>query len=180
MITRSPAVPVGVPDANSFATTVSRESTTAQSLMAESEWNGHPIAPLATTAGTRPESANPVESIPRPSRNTPPPRSVARIAAEPLPFLSPPISRPPIAMLGVPFDHVTVGDCLGWIETAIASGRPHYVVTANVDFLVQARADVELRRILVDAHLVLCDGTPLLWASKWLGNPLPERVAGAD
>src|SRR5206468_3328168 len=30
------------------------------------------------------------------------------------------------------------------------------------------------------ADLVLCDGTPLLWASRILGNPLPERVAGAD
>jgi N-acetylglucosaminyldiphosphoundecaprenol N-acetyl-beta-D-mannosaminyltransferase len=49
-----------------------------------------------------------------------------------------------------------------------------------VDFLVQAKEDVELRRILFDAHLVLCDGTPLVWASRLLGNPLLERVAGAD
>jgi len=62
----------------------------------------------------------------------------------------------------------------------IASREPHYVVTANVDFLVQALTDAELRRILVEAHLVLCDGMPIVWASKWLGNPLPERVAGAD
>jgi len=27
---------------------------------------------------------------------------------------------------------------------------------------------------------VLCDGTPLVWASRLFGNPLPERVAGAD
>jgi N-acetylglucosaminyldiphosphoundecaprenol N-acetyl-beta-D-mannosaminyltransferase len=33
---------------------------------------------------------------------------------------------------------------------------------------------------LFDAHLVLCDGTPLVWASRLLGNPLLERVAGAD
>jgi N-acetylglucosaminyldiphosphoundecaprenol N-acetyl-beta-D-mannosaminyltransferase len=62
----------------------------------------------------------------------------------------------------------------------IASRRPHYVATANVDFLVQARGDVELRRILLEADLVLCDGTPLVWASRWLGNRLRERVAGSD
>ena len=45
---------------------------------------------------------------------------------------------------------------------------------------MQAQEDVELRRILFDAHLVLCDGTPLVWASRLLGNPLMERVAGAD
>ncbi len=83
-------------------------------------------------------------------------------------------------MLGVPFDNITVAETIARIEQMIASRQPHYLVTANVDFLVQARADIELHRILADAHLVLCDGTPLVWASRVLGNPLPERVAGAD
>src|SRR6266850_5853604 len=86
----------------------------------------------------------------------------------------------PIAILGVPFDNVTTAEAIDLIEQMIASGRPHYLATANVDFLVQAQRDTELRRILCDAHLVLCDGTPLVWASHLLGNPLPERVAGAD
>jgi exopolysaccharide biosynthesis WecB/TagA/CpsF family protein len=37
-----------------------------------------------------------------------------------------------------------------------------------------------LRRIFAEADMVLCDGTPLVWASRFLGNRLPERVAGAD
>src|SRR5262245_12888269 len=86
----------------------------------------------------------------------------------------------PIAILGVPFDHVTITEAIDLIERMIASRQPHYLVTANVDFVVQAQEDVELRRILLDAHLVLCDGTPLVWASGLLGNRLPERVAGAD
>src|SRR5215217_6917210 len=86
----------------------------------------------------------------------------------------------PVAVLGVPFDHITIDQTIARIDAMIASRRPHYVVTANVDFLVQAHRDVELRRILLEADLVLCDGTPLVWASRWLGNPLPERVAGAD
>jgi N-acetylglucosaminyldiphosphoundecaprenol N-acetyl-beta-D-mannosaminyltransferase len=89
-------------------------------------------------------------------------------------------ANPPIAILGVPFDNVTTAETIAAIEGMAASGEPHYLVTANVDFLVQAREDVELRRILFDAHLVLCDGTPLVWASRLLGNPLLERVAGAD
>lgn len=86
----------------------------------------------------------------------------------------------PVAILGVPFDNVCTAETLRIIDDMVASGRPHYLVTANVDFLVQAARDVELRRILFDAHLVLCDGTPLVWASRLLGNPLPERVAGSD
>jgi N-acetylglucosaminyldiphosphoundecaprenol N-acetyl-beta-D-mannosaminyltransferase len=92
----------------------------------------------------------------------------------------PSLSRPPIAILGVPFDNITKAEAIERIECMIASREPHYLVTPNVDFLVQARNDVELRRILFEAHLVLCDGTPLVWASRLLGNPLPERVAGAD
>jgi N-acetylglucosaminyldiphosphoundecaprenol N-acetyl-beta-D-mannosaminyltransferase len=86
----------------------------------------------------------------------------------------------PIAILGVPFDNITTEETLRIVEEMIASRRPHYLATANVDFLLQAARDVELRRILFDAHLVLCDGTPLIWASKLFGNPLPERVAGSD
>lgn len=86
----------------------------------------------------------------------------------------------PVGLLGVPFDNVTKAEAVARIETMIATRLPHYVVTANVDFLVQARRDVELQRILLEADLVLCDGTPLLWASRWLGNPLPERAAGSD
>src|ERR1041384_2790042 len=86
----------------------------------------------------------------------------------------------PVAILGVPFDSVTTAETLEIIARMIDSGEPHYIATANVDFLVQAAKDVELRRILFDAHLVLCDGAPLLWASKLLGNRLPERVAGSD
>lgn len=86
----------------------------------------------------------------------------------------------PVAVLGVPFDPVTTEEAIRRIDAMIATRQPHYVVTANVDFLVQAHRDVELRRILLEADLVLCDGTPVLWASRWLGNPLPERVAGSD
>jgi N-acetylglucosaminyldiphosphoundecaprenol N-acetyl-beta-D-mannosaminyltransferase len=89
-------------------------------------------------------------------------------------------SRPSIAILGVRFDNVTIAETLETIERMIAARRSHYAVTANVDFVVQAQHDVELRRIFFDAHLVLCDGTPLVWASRLLGNPLCERVAGAD
>jgi N-acetylglucosaminyldiphosphoundecaprenol N-acetyl-beta-D-mannosaminyltransferase len=89
-------------------------------------------------------------------------------------------AAPSIVILGIPFDNITTGNAVEAIEKMVASGKPHYLATANVDFLLQAKADVELRRILINADLVLCDGTPLVWASRLLGNPLPERVAGSD
>ena len=91
-----------------------------------------------------------------------------------------PRSGPSLSILGVPFDNVTTDQTLETISGMIASRKPHYIATANVDFTALAMYDEELRRILLDAHLVVCDGMPLVWASRWLGNALPERVAGSD
>lgn len=96
------------------------------------------------------------------------------------PAVEPRLRTTPIAIAGLPLDPVTMEEAVTWIAEAVASGRPHYGVTANVDFVVQALGDAELRRIIFDAHLVLCDGMPIVWASRLLGNPLPERVAGSD
>lgn len=88
--------------------------------------------------------------------------------------------EPRIRMMGVPFDRVTMAGTLDRIQEMISIRKPHCIATANVDFLVQARHDSTLRRILNEAHLVVCDGTPLVWLSRLLGRTLPERVAGSD
>ncbi|MCF7787298.1 MAG: WecB/TagA/CpsF family glycosyltransferase [Prosthecobacter sp.] len=91
-----------------------------------------------------------------------------------------PRSGPSLSILGVPFDNVTTSQTLETISGMIASREPHFIATANVDFTALAMYDQDLRRILIDAHLVVCDGLPLVWASRWLGNALPERIAGSD
>jgi N-acetylglucosaminyldiphosphoundecaprenol N-acetyl-beta-D-mannosaminyltransferase len=59
-------------------------------------------------------------------------------------------------------------------------GPCRYVVTPNVDHLRLLQDNTDLRRAYADASLVLADGMPLVWASRMLGCPLPERVTGAD
>ena len=85
-----------------------------------------------------------------------------------------------IVLLGVPFHDVTMDETLAEIDRLVCEKTPRYIATANLDFAAQASRDVELQRILMDAHLVLCDGTPLVWASHFLRAPLRERVAGSD
>lgn len=86
----------------------------------------------------------------------------------------------PISVMGIRIDSVTNAQTLDIIDHMVRSRQPHQIVTANLNFLAQAQSDVELRRILLESQLVLCDGTPLLWFSRWLRHPLPERVAGSD
>jgi exopolysaccharide biosynthesis WecB/TagA/CpsF family protein/anti-anti-sigma factor len=92
---------------------------------------------------------------------------------------NPPNFRP-VVLLGVPFHDVTLEETVQEIARVITQREIRYLATANLDFAAQASRDVELQRILVEAHLVLCDGTPLVWASRWLGAPLRERIAGSD
>ena len=73
-----------------------------------------------------------------------------------------------------------MSETLEWIAQRIQQRRPAFLITANLDFAEQASRDVELHRILIEADLVVCDGTPLLWASRLIGQPLRERVAGSD
>jgi N-acetylglucosaminyldiphosphoundecaprenol N-acetyl-beta-D-mannosaminyltransferase len=65
-----------------------------------------------------------------------------------------------------------------WITAA--SGQCRYVVTPNVDHVVQLQHDERLRRAYDDASLVIADGMPVVWASRLLRRPLPERITGAD
>lgn len=91
-----------------------------------------------------------------------------------------PLDEPPVVLLGVPFHRLTMEGTLAWIGEAIRRREPRFIATANVDFAAQASRDVELQRLLLSADLVLCDGTPLVWASRWMNAPLPERVPGSD
>jgi N-acetylglucosaminyldiphosphoundecaprenol N-acetyl-beta-D-mannosaminyltransferase len=83
-------------------------------------------------------------------------------------------------VLGVPLACLDMDEAVGWVERAIASGSPHQVVTANVNFLSLARRSPEFLRLLQDASLVTADGMPLCWTSRLLGARIPERVTGAD
>jgi N-acetylglucosaminyldiphosphoundecaprenol N-acetyl-beta-D-mannosaminyltransferase len=85
-----------------------------------------------------------------------------------------------IALLGVGIDNLSMDSVVEIIDTLIEKGGCHQVATANVDFLTKAFDDAELLDILNSCELVLPDGMPLVWASRMLGVPLKERVAGAD
>ncbi len=58
--------------------------------------------------------------------------------------------------------------------------RPRQIATANLDFLELTSRNQELREALACADLITADGEPLVWLSRMLGQPVPERVAGSD
>jgi N-acetylglucosaminyldiphosphoundecaprenol N-acetyl-beta-D-mannosaminyltransferase len=87
-----------------------------------------------------------------------------------------------VELFGMEIDAARMGDAvarvLAWVEEP--TGQCKYVVTPNVDHVVLYQQRGDLRAAYTDAALVLADGAPVIWASRLLGRPLPERVAGSD
>jgi N-acetylglucosaminyldiphosphoundecaprenol N-acetyl-beta-D-mannosaminyltransferase len=87
---------------------------------------------------------------------------------------------PAITLMGCRIDNLSMEETLARIGEFIRSGQPHQHVVVNVDKLVKASRDPGLRRIINECALVNVDGMPVVWASRLLGKPLKERVAGVD
>jgi N-acetylglucosaminyldiphosphoundecaprenol N-acetyl-beta-D-mannosaminyltransferase len=62
----------------------------------------------------------------------------------------------------------------------VREGRGGTVFTPNVDHIVQAEHDEAFRQAYSRTALSLVDGTPVLWAARLLGTPLPEKLSGSD
>lgn len=81
---------------------------------------------------------------------------------------------------GVPFSRVTYAQTLEHIARLVADRTPNFIVTANLHYAMLSAQNATLRDNNERAALVLADGMPIVWASRWRTAPLPERVAGSD
>ena len=90
------------------------------------------------------------------------------------------VSCSTVAVLGIPFQNVTMDEAVAAIEQQIREGGFHQVATANVDVLKNAKQHEDLRDILCSCDMVVPDGMPIVWVSRLIGTPLKERVSGID
>ena len=77
-------------------------------------------------------------------------------------------------------DNLTMQESLQAIDRLIQEDRSAYVVTPNVDHIVQLETSKELQAVYENASLILTDGKPLLWIAKWYGTPIKEKISGSD
>jgi N-acetylglucosaminyldiphosphoundecaprenol N-acetyl-beta-D-mannosaminyltransferase len=85
-----------------------------------------------------------------------------------------------VDILGIKVNCVGMSETIAIVEKFIAERSPRMVITPNVDHLIKTREDKEFKRIYEQADLAVPDGVPLLWAARFLGTPLVERVNGTD
>lgn len=85
-----------------------------------------------------------------------------------------------IKFMNTEIDNLTMQETLQVIDELIKENKCAYVVTPNVDHIVQLENCRELQAVYNNASLILTDGKPLLWIAKWYGTPIKEKISGSD
>ncbi len=85
-----------------------------------------------------------------------------------------------IDFLGIPVDALTMEETTAQIDLAIQNRQRINHVVINAGKVVAMQKDSDLHRSVVTCDLINADGQSIVWASRFLGNALPERVAGID
>lgn len=84
------------------------------------------------------------------------------------------------SLMGMPLDALTRRQAVGRIVDGLEAGRGGAALTPNLDVLRQYRGSPQLHAAFRDTELLVADGTPLVWASRLQGDPVPERITGSD
>lgn len=85
-----------------------------------------------------------------------------------------------IKFMNTCIDNLTMSETLNEIDKLIQKKICSYVVTPNVDHIVRLEKDEELQKVYKNASLILTDGKPLIWISKWYKTPIKEKISGSD
>src|SRR4051794_5065512 len=88
--------------------------------------------------------------------------------------------RDRLELAGALIDRIDLSDAVDRIRGFVHAGRPHQIVTVNLDFLTIAQRDAGFRETINSSDLAVADGMPLVWLSRIKGNALPQRVTGVE
>jgi len=85
-----------------------------------------------------------------------------------------------IRVWGLPLTPITNEHLPEAVARLIRARQPSYFITANLNYAMLTHQHEDLHEINRSAAFIVADGMPLVWAARWQGTPLPERVAGSD
>jgi N-acetylglucosaminyldiphosphoundecaprenol N-acetyl-beta-D-mannosaminyltransferase len=87
---------------------------------------------------------------------------------------------PRVSLFGVQADPLSMSQTVAAVREMIACGATHQHVCLNAAKVVELERSPELARVIDACDLVSVDGQAVVWASRLLGQQVPERVAGID
>ena len=83
-------------------------------------------------------------------------------------------------LFGIAVDALTMPQAVSRCTEAVERGTYLSVGVVNAAKVIAMRKSDSLRQAVACCGMVLADGQSVVWASRMLGSPLPERVAGID
>ena len=83
-------------------------------------------------------------------------------------------------ILGVNINNMTMTETVEAVKGLLELDRPSLIFTPNSEIIYMARNDEKFKEILNSADIKTADGIGVVYASKILKDPIPERVAGFD
>ena len=94
---------------------------------------------------------------------------------------SPQVAIPaPVWVWGVPYTPLTTPQAVDLVDALIHARQPSFFITANLQYTMLTRQHPDLPAVNHQAAFIVADGMPLVWASRYKGQRLPERITGAD
>ncbi|WP_299363784.1 WecB/TagA/CpsF family glycosyltransferase [Winogradskyella sp.] len=85
-----------------------------------------------------------------------------------------------IKILNTVIDNYSMSETMELISGTIKKKEQIHHVVVNAGKMVSMQSDKELRESVNNSDLINADGQAVVWASRFLGKPLKERVAGID
>ena len=85
-----------------------------------------------------------------------------------------------VKILGVPFSNFSSTELFVHLDDGITRGEKRQVCFVPTNSILAARKDEEVMKAYQQADVVMCDGVPVYWASKFLNKPLKQRYTGFD
>lgn len=87
---------------------------------------------------------------------------------------------PTVTIFGVPISKLGFQETIRWLTEAVESRKPHQIITANPIMVMAALESPEYLNMMKRAELIVPDGAGVVWAAKYVGNPVAERVPGIE
>lgn len=87
---------------------------------------------------------------------------------------------PTVPIYGIPFSKLNMDETVQYLTKAIEDRRITHVVTANPIMIMSAVEDAKYGAMLKRADLIVPDGAGVVWAARYVGQPVAERVTGFD
>jgi N-acetylglucosaminyldiphosphoundecaprenol N-acetyl-beta-D-mannosaminyltransferase len=88
-----------------------------------------------------------------------------------------------VYIMGAPIDKLTFDETVRTLERRIQDedrSKLFHLITANPEIVMRFKEDAALQKVVREASHITADGIGLVLASRWLRNPVPERVSGYD